>query len=264
MRKLAVVLFTSLVVFLTCFEVSAFGRNGHRIVAEIAEQYLTVNAHAQLMKITSGIPLARLSTWPDEIKSDKNWRHASAWHYINVEDDADWEKLPRSSAGDILEALERFENQLSDSSLSNEKRWQALAFLIHFMGDLHQPLHVSRAADKGGTSIPVKWFGETNRYNFHNVWDTLIIEHQQLSYTEYVDFLPISHKNRQSWILGDYTDWAKESMVLRNKVYDYRVDGSGKPDLGYGYIFKHRSEVEQRMQQAGIRLANILNNIFAS
>ncbi len=264
MKKLVIAVFTAFVILLTCAEVSAFGRNGHRIVAEIAEQYLTANTRAQLMKLTGGMSLARLSTWPDEIKSDKNWRHASPWHYINVEDNADWQKLSRSPSGDILEALERFEKQLADSSLTDEKRWQALAFLIHFMGDLHQPLHVSRSEDKGGTKIPVKWFGESNRYNFHNVWDTLIIEHQQLNYTEYVNFLPVSGKDEKKWSSGNYTEWAKESMVLRSTIYDYRVDKSGQPDLGYQYIFKHRSEVEQRLQQAGIRLAKILNDTFDS
>ncbi len=239
----------------------AFGRNGHRIVAHIAQLNLSSKAEAALFALTDGIPLARLSTWSDEIKSDNNWRHANVWHYINAEKPDQWDKISRNPDGDILEALLRFERQLADKTLSEEKRWQALAFITHLVGDLHQPLHVSRKHDKGGGTIKVSWFGDT-KYNFHQVWDTLLIEHQQLSYKEYAQFLPVSVSERQLWSQGDYQDWADESIRLRDTIYDYKKDETGVPQLGYRYIYKHRAQIELRMQQAGIRLAARLNKIF--
>ena len=239
----------------------AFGRNGHRIVAHIAQLNLSPKAKAELLALTNGLPLARLSTWSDEIKSDENWRHANPWHYINAEQPNQWHKISRNPDGDILEALPRFEKQLADKSLSKEQRWQALAFITHLVGDLHQPLHVSHKADKGGGTIKVSWFGN-DKHNFHQVWDTLIIEHQQLSYQEYVGFLLISMSEKEVWSQGDYTDWADESIKLRDTIYDYKTDKNGVPQLGYRYIFKHRDQVELRMKQAGIRLAARLNKIL--
>ncbi|MBM7071339.1 S1/P1 nuclease [Shewanella sp. 202IG2-18] len=261
MKKVAIAFVCAATVCSITNNAEAFGRNGHRIVAHIAQMNLSPQAKAQLLELTKGVPLARLSTWSDEIKSDKNWRHANPWHYINAEKSGEWESISRNPKGDILEALDRFEKQLSDKSLSDEKRWQALAFITHLVGDLHQPLHVSHKHDRGGGTIKVSWFGD-EKYNFHQVWDTLIIEHQQLSYKEYVDFMPISINEKQQWIKGNYSDWADESIKLRDTIYDYKSDENNVAQLGYGYIYKHRDEVELRMKQAGIRLADKLNKIF--
>ena len=261
MKKAAISLACAIALSGITTTAEAYGRNGHRIVAHIAQLNLSPKAKAELFNLTDGMPLARLSTWADEIKSDENWRHANVWHYVNAAKPNQWDEIQRNPDGDILEALPRFEKQLADKSLSKEKRWQALAFITHFVGDLHQPLHVSHKHDKGGGTIKVSWFGN-DRYNFHQVWDTLLIEHQQLSYKEYVEFLLISMTEKQQWKQGDYEDWADESIKLRDTIYDYKTDEQGMPQLSYRYIFKHRDQVELRLKQAGIRLAARLNKIF--
>lgn len=108
----------------------ALGQNGHRIVADIAEEHLTPEAKAALMEITNGDPLAKLATWPDEIRSDKHWDFAKPWHYVSVDDDESFDGFTRSKEGDILKALSDYELQLRDKTLTREEKWQALAFLF--------------------------------------------------------------------------------------------------------------------------------------
>jgi hypothetical protein len=235
----------------------ALGPNGHRIVAKIAEDNLDPSAKQALMQITNGDPLAKLANWPDNIRSDKNWDYAKPWHYISVDDDELFNGLVRNKAGDILKALSDFEKKLRDPNLSKKEKWQALAFYIHFVGDIHQPLHVGRRDDLGGNTITVKWFGKPTK--LHAVWDSSIIERQQLSYTEYAHFL-----NNQTpetvtlWQKAVYLDWAKESKSKRERVYDFPED----KELGYEYVYKNTPLLNERIAKAGIRLAGMLNNIF--
>tara|TARA_R110001583_G_scaffold150811_2_gene302788 strand:+ start:5125 stop:5907 length:783 start_codon:yes stop_codon:yes gene_type:complete len=235
----------------------ALGPNGHRIVAKIAEDNLNPEAKAALMQITNGDPLAKLANWPDEIRSDKNWDFAKPWHYISVDDDETFDGLARSKQGDILKALSHYEQQLRDNTLTREKKWQALAFLIHFTGDIHQPLHVGRRDDRGGNDITVKWFGKESK--LHAVWDTSMVEHQHLSYTEYADFLNnYTQDTVKSWQKSDYQDWAKDSKSLRENVYNLPQD----MNIGYEYAYKNTPLLNKQMSKAGVRLAGKLNNIF--
>ncbi len=235
----------------------ALGPNGHRIVAKIAEDNLEPGAKKALMQITNGDPLAKLANWPDSIRSDKNWDHAKPWHYISIDDDEIFNGLQRNKAGDILTALADFEQKLRDKKTSKKAQWQALAFYIHFVGDIHQPLHVGRRDDRGGNEITVKWFGKPTK--LHAVWDSSIIENQQLSYTEYADFL-----NNQTvatinlWQNSDYLDWAQDSKSKRQCVYGFAKD----KELGYQYAYENTPILNEQMSKAGIRLAGKLNDIF--
>jgi hypothetical protein len=235
----------------------ALGPNGHRIVAKIAEDNLEPSAKQALMAITNGAPLAKLANWPDNIRSDKSFDYAKPWHYISIDDDEVFVGLQRSESGDVLKALSDFENKLRDKTITKEEKWQALAFYIHFVGDIHQPLHVGRRDDRGGNDIVVKWFG--NQTKLHAVWDSKLIENQKLSYTEYAEFL-----NNQTvdtiheWQNTVYLDWAKESKANRASVYDLPED----KDLGYAYAYKNTPILNEQISKAGIRLAGMLNKIF--
>ncbi len=241
--------------------VYSFGKNGHRIVAQIAENHLTPKVLQEIMLITNGRSLAQLSTWPDAIRSDKNWDRAKPWHYISIDDHETIENFKRSNRGDVLDALQRFESQLRNPEVKGEKRWQALAFYVHFIADIHQPLHVGRRDDRGGNNIAVKWFGKPS--NLHRVWDTQLIEGQQLSYSEYVDF--IDHANEEEiikWQLATYLDYAKESKALRKQVYDFDEQSNGVINLGFNYSDNNINTLNQQLLKAGIRLAGRLNTIF--
>jgi len=235
----------------------ALGPIGHRVVAQIAEENLTPSAKKALMQITKGEPLAKLSTWPDEIRSDSKWDNTHAWHYISIDDDESFNGLKRSKKGDILKALSDFEKVLRNKTASEEERWQALAFYIHFTGDIHQPLHVGNRDDLGGNKITVKWFG--NQTNLHTVWDSSLINNQQLSFSEYANFL--NHQTQDTielWQNSVYLDWAVESKLLRAAAYKYPED----ENLGYSYAYINTPLLNERMSKAGIRLAGMLNDIF--
>ncbi len=253
----------SLYIFLyTATPVQAFGANGHRIIADIAENHLTSTAKKAIMKITGGHPLPNIATWPDEIRSDPNWNHAKAWHFLSIDDNESFNGYKHSEEGDLITALTHFEKALTSQSTSKEKRWQALAFYIHFVGDIHQPLHVGRRDDRGGNSISVQWFNKNT--NLHSVWDSEIIEFEQLSYSEYVSFLDHASKAEiNNWQNSDYWDWAKESKAHRKAAYNYGKQYSlNLPNLEYTYIFNKKNILNQQLLKGGMRLAGKLNKIF--
>ncbi|WP_144211353.1 S1/P1 nuclease [Shewanella donghaensis] len=240
----------------------AFGQLGHRIIGEIAQNNLSESAQNQINALTKGESLAQMSTWADEIRSDKNWYHSSPWHYVSIEDDETWDTVKRNPKGDIIQSLEKYEKILKSDKVSEQDKWEALAFYVHFVGDIHQPLHVGHSHDRGGNSVKLKWFGDDT--NLHSVWDSKLIEHQKLSYTEYTKFISrIAGKDIKEWEGKSYYDWADESKALRDATYKLEKNRDDQPDLRFQYIFDHTATVELRLQQAGIRLADKLNIIFA-
>ncbi|MXY97019.1 MAG: S1/P1 nuclease [Gemmatimonadetes bacterium] len=243
---------------------AAWGPNGHRIVGQIAENHLTDAARKGISDLVDRASLAQIGTWADEIKSDPAWRHASPWHYINAAPGQSIESAKRSPDGDVVEAIQRFERVLRDRGSGRKERVEALKFLAHFVADVHQPLHVGYASDRGGNDIRVRWFGETT--NLHRVWDEHLVEHQRLSFTEWVRFFGHAEPGEiEAWRRSDVYDWARESRSMLPAVYDFGDSRTERtPYLGFDYIFKHADGVRLRLLQAGIRLSGMLNDIFAS
>jgi hypothetical protein len=235
-----------------------WGKNGHRIVGRIAENHLTPEAAQAVEELLAPEPLAYAGTWADWIRSDPAWNHADAWHYVTIEDGETYETSTKNRRGDILEAILRFEAELRHPETPDQQRREALLWLIHLVGDIHQPLHVGRGADRGGNSIGVVWFDEPE--NLHSVWDTALIEHEQLSFTEWVE--RIDHPTPEqlaTWQSTGPLEWAQESFVLRSQVY--AMDGGR---LSWSYVYKNLPTVRERLLQAGVRLAGVLNGIFAA
>lgn len=243
---------------------SAWGPNGHRIVGQIAENHLTDAARIGISELIGRASLAQVSTWADEIKSDPAWRHASPWHYVNAPPGQTIEKAHKSPSGDVVEAIQRFERVLRDRGSARKERVEALRFLVHFVGDIHQPLHAGYASDRGGNDIRVRWFGEST--NLHTVWDEDLVEYQRLSFTEWVRFFGHAEPGEiETWRRSNVYDWARESRSMLPAVYDFGDSRSERsPYLGYDYIFKHADGVRLRLLQAGIRLSGMLNDIFAT
>ncbi|WOT04438.1 S1/P1 nuclease [Shewanella youngdeokensis] len=240
----------------------SYGQLGHRIVGEIAQHNLTTSTQEQINALTNGESLAQMSTWADEIRSDPKWSHASPWHYITLEDDDSWSTVERSADGDIITGLEKYEKVMVSPTATQQEKWQALAFYVHFVGDIHQPLHVSSAADRGGNTVKLKWFG--NDTNLHSVWDSKLIEHQKLSYTEFAKFIGrVSKEDVKKWQGKSYYEWASESRSMRYATYELETNRDGQPDLRFQYVFDHTPTAELRLQQAGFRLAEKLNEIFS-
>ncbi|MDF1657659.1 MAG: S1/P1 nuclease [Verrucomicrobiales bacterium] len=292
MKRYYFFLFSTLALLASQETALAWGQDGHRITAEIAERNLTPEAIAEVREIIGEETLAEISTWADDIRSDGTWDFAKPWHYISINDDESWDNYERvpEEEGDLLLILERLEAFLRDpdaetftlsgvagrsgSSLkpTNEKevtRREVLAFYVHFIGDLHQPLHVGRREDQGGNRIQVEWFGEEE--TLHRVWDEDLVESRNLSYTEFATFLNrLSDEEKETASAGSYLDWAKEAKEVRAQVYDFGAQRSSyylnvvePPTLSYDYRAKTLPIVRDRLQKGGLRLAALLNDIFS-
>jgi len=243
----------------------SWGKTGHRTVGELAERYLTPEALAAVHEIIgSDNHLWELSNWPDSIRSDRdNWSHTFPWHYVSIDDHENIHgEFPRNDKGDILSAMEEMERKIIDKSLSREERWQALAFYIHLVGDVHQPLHVGNRQDRGANDVKVTWFGEPT--NLHSVWDSKIIDYWQLSFTELANSIDekIDLSKRTS-AHKSMVEWAAESKKVRAQCYKGTAPNGDKlASLGYRYEYDHGELVRDRLRDAGYRLAARLNALL--
>ena len=232
-----------------------WGKTGHRIVGKVAETYLTQNAKTQIKKLMGHHDLSRMSNWADEIKSDPNWRIANDWHWCTIPDGELYEKDKHS--GKAVEKVNDFISVLKNKKSKKEDRQIALKFLIHLIGDLHQPMHVGNGIDRGGNDIKLKWFNAPT--NLHRIWDSDLINLQELSYSEYSDYLMLN-ENRgkiRKWQGDDVLIYIHESRDMRTQCYDF----SGE-NLKWEYFYKHKELLEKRLLQGGVRLSGELNRIF--
>ena len=240
----------------------AWGVTGHRVVAEIAQHHLSDNAKKELFKLIGNESLAWWANWPDFIKSDSSWNYASKWHYVdlpgNIGKDEFTTDLKKLTGKNLYTQIQDMIAQLKNKSLSLGKRRIALRFLIHFIGDLHQPLHVGRDEDQGGNKITVNWF-ET-KTNLHSIWDEKLISFQLYSYTEYAKLLDIAGKDQEKkWISSRLEDWFYESHVLSDKIY---LNSPAESTLGFKYNYLFQNDLNAQLLKGGLRLAKVLNDIF--
>ncbi len=234
----------------------AWGPTGHRAIGKVANEYLSSKARKKVSSIMGGQSLAMASTWMDEIRSDRKYDHWADWHWVTIPDGKTYEETEKSAHGDIIQTLERVILELKSGKLTTEEQRERIKILVHLVGDIHQPLHVGTGEDKGGNDIAVKWFGRKS--NLHRVWDSEMIEHSLLSYTELAESLVRpSRQERLVWQQASVREWAMEGIRLRAAVY-----AIGDGSLGYGYSYAHWDAVRLRLMQAGIRLAGVLNEIY--
>ena len=257
----------------------AWGKTGHRVVAAIADKQLSGLARAQVEQILGpGESLDEAANWPDWMRSDpaQFWQKTSTpWHYVTL-NGIIYDHAP--SEGDALEALARFTKTLQDPGANLADKQMALRFIVHLVGDLHQPLHVGKCCDKGGNDVKVKWFGRD--LNLHSVWDSAMVDEEQLSFTEFAAKLD-RHTSREdvvAWWDINPRDWISESAQIRETIYPAPPPKGAKgekgkkgkkrkpalAELSYSYVYKFTPVMEQRLSQAGVRLAAYLNAIFAT
>ena len=236
-----------------------WGRTGHRATGEIAQKHLTKKAKRAIEKLLDGASLALVSTYADEIKSDERYRSYGPWHYVNFPFDSTYETHPKSDRGDIIRAIDTCISVLKNETSSKEDKAFHLKLLIHFIGDLHQPLHNGKADDKGGNDFQVRWFNDGT--NLHSVWDTKMIESYNMSYSELASNAQgLSKEEITSIKEGTVTDWMYESRSLCLEIYDNAKVGE---KLGYQYMYRYMGVVRSQIQKGGIRLAAVLNEIFS-
>src|SRR5690554_93982 len=235
-----------------------WGANGHRATAAVADEHLSRKAKKAIKTLLDGETLVSISTYADEIKSDNAFRKYSAWHYVNIPFEETYETIESSEKGDLISAIEFCISVLNDADTTKEDKKFHLKLLVHFMGDLHQPLHLGLEEDKGGNDIKVKWFGAST--NLHTVWDSKMINSYDMSYSELaMNFPKLSKAKVKELQSGSLLDWVEEIRKKTRMIYDSA--SSGDP-LGYRYMYDHFSTVEEQLQLGGVRLAKILNIIF--
>ena len=234
---------------------------GHRIVARLADPLLTAHAREAVRDILGGQSLADAAVWADNIRQ---YRHdADRLHYVNIPlADTVYDPARHCPHGQcIIAAIERDRGVLADSTASPAERAEALRFLIHFMGDLHQPLHVADDGDRGGNEREVSFLGRPT--NLHKVWDGELVEAFGLTPDAYVAYLQqrIESLDLRELGRGTVADWAME--VHRAGVnHAYRLPRDGR--LGPAYVNANRPVIDHALIAAGARLALVLNQALAS
>jgi S1/P1 Nuclease len=262
--------FVGLAFALAASAADAFGPEGHLIAGVLAEPALCEQARAEIRALDRAVradlsDFTELGLWADRIRSDPDWRHSAPWHYMNVETDAatlsEAERAIRAHAhpseGDVLTAIERFSKELADRTRSSQARGDALRFLVHFVVDIHQPLHVGRAADRGGNEVEIRFDAVTS--NLHRFWDTDVIGLRDLSPHEYAALLA-----GRAIDVAESVDpilWAAESLVARQRVYA-DLPAAGVQLLDADYLRGAQALTEQRLIAAGRRLASTLNRLL--
>ncbi|MGM0546424.1 MAG: S1/P1 nuclease [Bacteroidota bacterium] len=234
-----------------------WGQNGHRIVGDIAADYLSPEAREEVDRVLGHESIAIASTWMDEVRSDPDYDYMEKWHWVTIPDGMTYEKTEKNPDGDLINALRTAIEELKSGSLSAKEEAEKLKIVIHLVGDIHQPLHVGTGEDQGGNQVEVEWFYEES--NLHRVWDSEMIDDRQLSYTEFSTAINHpSDKQRDNWQDSNVIDWADEAMELRDQVYDL-------PDnrqLSYEYQYKNKDLLDRQLLKGGVRLAGVLNEIY--
>lgn len=289
----------------------AWGCKGHQTVALIAERHLTPEARQYLDALLKDNPIdphlkrncgnfpgslvADGSTWPDDVR---NTRNNGFWHYIDIPRGAPRAPLSKycGDSGCVTQAIADQLAILKDPHADPQKRAEAIRYIVHFVGDLHMPLHASTNNDEGGNCVPIGYFRRVPREhdhsyspNLHAAWDTLIVERDMegAEPREYADFLEHAFGlELEAWQTAGIhvDDWAWESHDLAETVVYGKLrpkdpveapipvhscaddNNVGERLLQMHFVVSEKYQkaagpvVEKRIAQAGIRLAMILND----
>jgi hypothetical protein len=240
----------------------AWGLLGHRVVGEIADRYLNRRTSREIKYILGHESLAMASNWADFIKSEPSYNYLSNWHYINLPAGLSSEQLQNSllkdTATNAYTRIRFLSSELKNKSLAQDKKVVYLRLLIHLVGDLHQPMHTGRFEDLGGNKVQVTWFGQPS--NLHRVWDSDLVDSQELSYTEYARSINFIDKSRLFQLQNeDVNLWVEDSYKVSEKIYANVKTGD---KLGYRYIYDYLAVADQQLLKGGIHLAALLNDIF--
>jgi hypothetical protein len=266
----------------------AWSREGHRIIAMVAADRLHPHARAavaaMLKRDPHGSTLPKIATWADDVRDSRPQTYN--WHFVDIPHDAQSYRATRdchpddeASRGDcIIGALDRETSKLRDARVPPARRAEALKFVTHFIGDLHQPLHCAdRHDDRGGNRVLVTFFGgayepawsrQRTHWNLHAVWDFGLIEHANRDEAVYARALAtwIATQDVHAIESGTLIEWANEAHVLA-ATHAYRnVDGTPLPvkgaRLGKTYYAANIGVVDRQLAKAGVRLAKVLNDAF--
>lgn len=244
-----------------CLPAFGWGPEGHDLVARIALAQLSPAARAQVAEILGpGETIVSVSSWADEVRSSRE--ETAPWHYIDVPIDQPNLNMTRDcpQGACVVAAIERFRNEVKNPATPPAERREALMFIIHFVGDLHQPLHSSNNQDRGGNDVRVRFQGRSS--NLHSLWDSGLMGQMGTEDELYARLLPEAQKNRKKWARGSVEAWVEESHKAAQKTV-YGLLPKGSPAvIDAEYERQADPLIEMQLAKAGVRLAAMLNGIL--
>jgi len=233
-----------------------FGAMGHRAAERVADTLLCEQAAAAVGRIAGERSLVGLGEWADRVRGESRWAHTAPWHYLNVPDGQSVATVVAETSDHVVWAIERSAAELVDSNLGTRERNDALRFFVHFVVDVHQPLHVGRADDRGGNGVPLVVDGEPT--TLHRLWDTGVLVRGRRSAARLDADVAAYARTLAHGPAPAPIEWAEESRALLGFVYALDTEPSE------GYLRDARALLVQRLAQAGVRLAARLNDIYCA
>lgn len=240
----------------------AWGVVGHRVIGELGEAQLSPAARAQVQALLAGEPepsLAAVSTWADQVREQGDaYRWSVPLHWVNFERGAcqyDPDLLCRDGRC-VVGAIEKYTAELAETSLPLAQRREALKWVVHFVGDVHQPLHAGFGFDRGGNDFQINF--QRTGWNLHSVWDSLILESTKLDWQGYRQRIAETTFSDEAAARARELSprrWAEESceIVHREDFYPPRHK------ITRAYLDAHRPLADERLKLAAARLAGVLN-----
>lgn len=275
------VLISLVLLFAPLAPAQAYWEYGHETVAHIAQANMSPKARAQMRRLLHAAPMlgtpkcamrniADVSIWADCIKSDRvRWGYTNSWHYQNVDICKPFDLKSACADGNCVSAqIDRNFALLSNKALPAHVRLEALAFLIHFVGDIHQPLHAGDRADRGGNDLKTM-YGVMPGYNLHSVWDGLLADRALSAAPAIVRIF--SSAEKAAVVQGNARLWSEENWaVSKNIVYPRAMDADAcgaKPSapviIDEADVAASRAALRQQVERGGIRLARLLDEALS-
>lgn len=237
----------------------AYDNVGHRIISEIAYRNISKKARKQTDKVLGLKGIVYEASWADEIRSDDKYKYSYQWHYQNLKDGMTTDELkklidnPKSEGEHLFYAIDLMVERLKKDKNDAE----ALKFLIHFIGDLHQPMHLGRAEDLGGNRVKMNWFGRST--NIHSVWDGQITDSRKMSYTEYANYLEDKFSNnKRKYLSYSLLSSVQETYPVRNEIYAWDSENTNN----YHYLYRFSDALDLLLYRGGLYLSATLNHIY--
>lgn len=258
-RYTASTLLVCLMTLLKPLSALAWGEQGHRIVGVDALELTGDTARETIVEILggdSGELVGEACNWPDTVRKTPAWEWSAKLHYVNIpRSDSHYEpERDCDDGGCVTEAIVKYANELGHPELGAERRWQAFAFLCHFVGDLHQPLHAGYVDDLGGNLVEIEYRGHSD--NLHQFWDRMVIRDRLGANEHWEKPFPGPYWTgaEKFWNPESVRWWTDEShaLVARSAYPDDRVVSEAFADASWLII-------RQQWQKASNRLARILN-----
>lgn len=242
--------------------VGAWGPQGHRLVAALAWAGLTPQARAEVQALLVGEPdptLPGIANWADQLRAEDPdlGRRSASWHYVNIAEEGCRYDAARDCPGGgcVVGAIERQLAILADHEQPLAARRQALKFVVHLVGDVHQPLHAGFGHDKGGNTVQVNLGGDGG--NLHRLWDSGLLNtagRDHADYLRHLQRLPLA-----TGLDGGPVDWAETSCAIAVLPGLYPP----RPGIDDAYVQRWRPVAEAQLLRGGTRLATLLNEALA-